>query len=650
MSIGIQKTFNLDMVPGGAPPVIHVSAGDVGRPFRAVLLYNGETYDLEDVTSVKIRGTKPDKTVFEYALTFDDEDSHVDFVIEEQMAIIAGQVLCEIRLFSGDDTIGSANFVLDVEQNCFDPDASSESDITTISDYVAETVNEYLEEHPESIVAVPDGGITTAKLADEAVTTGKLATGAVTNAKLADGIEDCWADEITVSTYRTLDTDCYVMTIPATDSGGAYISPYVTFDSVETPAEYARNHGTTATINGAANMQKTDDTWQVPYVYSRGIKIYGTEWTGTPKPNDARIISISADRTVTDFPITATQAQLEAGGVYTTLQAYCRLVTNGAALDLTDVTGNEEDWTTRKSPCLAIGVKSDKTLIIFCCDGRTPINAGLTAAEVADEMITLGCDKAYMLDGGGSASLNYKCSKINRNIDGNGTVDRMIRFKFNVKKEGVNDFPAPSFAKAGIEKQRTIEQIIPFANYLQAVTGMAYAESFGVKAIPTNSDLNDISEVGRYFVSPSSAAATLSNCPTNVSFVMDVEYINGSQLFYTIKDYNGDVYYRRNHIYGTPETSHFTEWKKADYESRQSIIAGSKDISVTVAANGGEAYSLEVPVTGLTSAYKVVCSAQWTNGLIISIRQVTTGKFLIDLYNPTAADITSFRLNYICVN
>lgn len=187
MSIGIQKTFNLDMVPGGAPPVIHVSAGDVGRPFRAVLLYNGEVYTLEYVTSVKIRGTKPDNTVFEYALTFDDEDSHVDFVIEEQMAIIAGQVLCEIRLFSGDDTIGSANFVLDVEQNCFDPDASSESDIATISDYVAETVNEYLEEHPEAIVGVVDGSVTTGKIADGAVTAPKLAASAVTSAKIDDG-------------------------------------------------------------------------------------------------------------------------------------------------------------------------------------------------------------------------------------------------------------------------------------------------------------------------------------------------------------------------------------------------------------------------------------------------------------------------------
>lgn len=140
MSIGIQKTFNLDMVPGGAPPIIHVSAGDVGRPFRAVLLYNGETYDLDAVTSVVVRGTKPDKTVFEYDLTFDDEDSHVDFVIEEQMAIVAGQVLCEIRLFSGEDTIGSANFIMDVETAVYDPEAASESYIPSVEAAIEEAV------------------------------------------------------------------------------------------------------------------------------------------------------------------------------------------------------------------------------------------------------------------------------------------------------------------------------------------------------------------------------------------------------------------------------------------------------------------------------------------------------------------------------
>lgn len=184
MSIGITTTFNLDMVPGGAPPIIHVSARDVGRPYRANLLYNGEVYEVQG-NRITIRGTKPDKTVFEYDVDdFEQDESYADFTIKEQMAIVSGKVLCELREYLNDDQIGSANFILDVEQNCFDPDASSESDIATISDYVSATVNEYLEEHPESIVAVPDGGITTAKLADEAVTTGKLADGSVTSAKV----------------------------------------------------------------------------------------------------------------------------------------------------------------------------------------------------------------------------------------------------------------------------------------------------------------------------------------------------------------------------------------------------------------------------------------------------------------------------------
>lgn len=134
MSIGIQKTFNLDMVPGGAPPIIHVSAGDVGRTFKANLLYNGEPYDIQG-NVVTIRGTKPDGTVFDYPVDdFDADDSWVDFSLTEQMAIVSGKVLCELREYLNDDQIGSANFILDVEQEAFDPDAASETEISTFSE------------------------------------------------------------------------------------------------------------------------------------------------------------------------------------------------------------------------------------------------------------------------------------------------------------------------------------------------------------------------------------------------------------------------------------------------------------------------------------------------------------------------------------
>ena len=132
MALGLYTTFTLDMVPGGAPPIIHVSAGDVGRKFTANLTYNGAPYDIQG-NRVTIRGTKPDNTVFEYPVDdFERDDSRVDFIIEEQMAIVSGKVLCELREYLNDDQIGSANFVIDVETAVYDPEAASESYIPSI--------------------------------------------------------------------------------------------------------------------------------------------------------------------------------------------------------------------------------------------------------------------------------------------------------------------------------------------------------------------------------------------------------------------------------------------------------------------------------------------------------------------------------------
>ena len=172
MALGLYTTFTLDMVPGGAPPIIHVSAGDVGRLYTANLTYNGKTYDIQG-TSVTIRGTKPDKTVFEYPVDdFEQNESWVDFLIEEQMAIVPGQVICELREYLNDDQIGSANFVMIVEESPFIIGAPSTSDITGIG-----------------TSSLEDGAVTTAKLADDSVTSAKIDDSAVTTAKLSTELQ-----------------------------------------------------------------------------------------------------------------------------------------------------------------------------------------------------------------------------------------------------------------------------------------------------------------------------------------------------------------------------------------------------------------------------------------------------------------------------
>lgn len=66
------------------------------------------------------------------------------------------------------------------------------------------------------------------------------------------------------------------------------------------------------------------------------------------------------------------------------------------------------------------------------------------------------------MDGGGSSSTIIKGSKLNRNIDNNGTTDRCIRYTLNVRRNTVNKGIADVYSKIGEEKQNIIQQIIPY--------------------------------------------------------------------------------------------------------------------------------------------------------------------------------------------
>lgn len=53
----------------------------------------------------------------------------------------------------------------------------------------------------------------------------------------------------------------------------------------------------------------------------------------------------------------------------------------------------------------AIGVKSDGTVILYEIDGNQSSSAGLTAAQLGQELLELGCVRAICLDGGGSSAM-----------------------------------------------------------------------------------------------------------------------------------------------------------------------------------------------------------------------------------------------------
>ncbi|WP_018478705.1 phosphodiester glycosidase family protein [Pontibacter roseus] len=69
-------------------------------------------------------------------------------------------------------------------------------------------------------------------------------------------------------------------------------------------------------------------------------------------------------------------------------------------------------FNTNRHPRTAIGITSDNHLLLVTVDGRSAEAQGMTNAELAQLMLTLGCTEALNLDGGGSTTLW---------IDGRGT-------------------------------------------------------------------------------------------------------------------------------------------------------------------------------------------------------------------------------------
>lgn len=117
----ITQTHDLNLIPGGVPPVVNVTQFDKTARTLVFNLWDGETsFSVPSGAAVTIRGTKPDGNGFEYTATA--SGSTVSMDLQQQMATCAGSVRCEVRIASGTQIIGTADFILEVK-----PSALNES-------------------------------------------------------------------------------------------------------------------------------------------------------------------------------------------------------------------------------------------------------------------------------------------------------------------------------------------------------------------------------------------------------------------------------------------------------------------------------------------------------------------------------------------
>lgn len=124
--------YDLDVQPGGELLYVHTSQYDVGARqfiFHLINTNPDATFELPAGVQAEIRGTKPDGNGFSYEAVVDDYDVTVD--ITAQMTPIAGNVRCELILYTGDPDdpdetdytqLGTANFIMVVERAALDKD------------------------------------------------------------------------------------------------------------------------------------------------------------------------------------------------------------------------------------------------------------------------------------------------------------------------------------------------------------------------------------------------------------------------------------------------------------------------------------------------------------------------------------------------
>ena len=108
-----EQTFNLDLIPDGIPPIVHVSQYDKGQIWKFNIILNNTLFTIPQNSSVTVQGTKKDGTGFQYPCTY--SGSQVVVTEEQQMTIFYGDVKAEIVIVNGDDLIGTLNFIIRIE-------------------------------------------------------------------------------------------------------------------------------------------------------------------------------------------------------------------------------------------------------------------------------------------------------------------------------------------------------------------------------------------------------------------------------------------------------------------------------------------------------------------------------------------------------
>lgn len=166
------QNIDINLIPGGILPIVHASQFDAQTNAIVFTLYMGDSlYTLPSGAGVMVNGKKPDSTGFSYNASY-ASGSTVRINVTKQMAAVAGDVICELRVSVGSQDVGTGNFILRVERSPLDDSVISETELPLIerAAEIASTISEYVESVAQSATTATGAAATATTAAAQAQT------------------------------------------------------------------------------------------------------------------------------------------------------------------------------------------------------------------------------------------------------------------------------------------------------------------------------------------------------------------------------------------------------------------------------------------------------------------------------------------------
>ena len=107
----------IDILPGVAWPVCHASQCDIGRVIQINIKDISVLYNINEEEILTFEMKKPDTTIVTSPVNYSIGSSIIYLTTTEQMCACPGKCLCEIKITKKDYSVGTLNFILEIEED-----------------------------------------------------------------------------------------------------------------------------------------------------------------------------------------------------------------------------------------------------------------------------------------------------------------------------------------------------------------------------------------------------------------------------------------------------------------------------------------------------------------------------------------------------